>query len=173
SLAQRNASEALQAQKIVELISSAVDQARSLAKGLHPVSIHSTKGLIAALEELAARVRESIPCQLLCPSRVHIPPTIATHLYRIAQEAIRNALKHAQATKLVIALEIQNEQLLLSVSDNGRGFLQETEGSGGMGLLNLQYRARAIGGKLTLESLPGKGVLIQCSVPCEHALGAG
>ncbi|MDB6154236.1 MAG: sensor histidine kinase [Chthoniobacteraceae bacterium] len=92
SLSQRAAPEAPQAKKIIELISSAVDQARALAKGLHPVSIHSTKGLIAALEELASRASESVACQLVCRTHIELRAWVALLLYRMAQDAVRNAL---------------------------------------------------------------------------------
>ena len=97
SLTQRDAPEAGQALKIMEFIRGAVDQARDLAKGLHPVSIHSEKGVVEGLRELAERAQARVKCSLESPARIDLPPTVSLHLYRIAQETINNALKHAHA----------------------------------------------------------------------------
>ncbi len=165
SLARREAPETEQAQCIVAMIRAAVDQARDLAKGLHPVSIHSSKGLRAALEELAARATTTLECLLICPARLDVPPATALHLYRLAQEAVRNAIKHARASRILITIHAQpDEPFELSISDNGIGMTIDPENHRGMGLLNLQYRARAIGAKLALESTPGAGTVVRCTL---------
>lgn len=169
SLARRNAPEAQQAQQIVDLIRTAIDQARDLAKGLHPVSLHSSRGLVAAFEELAKRTCSSVPCRLIRPEKIDLSPGAALHVYRIAQESVQNALKHAAAQEIRISVHLQEEQLELTVSDDGKGFTPQAEPGGGMGLLNLQYRARAIRARLTLDSQPGKGTVMRCLIPLSKA----
>ena len=85
---------------------------------------------------------------------------IAGHLYRIAQEAVNNALKHSQAQDIVIALTRQRGVLELKISDNGRGLT--TGKNRGMGLHVMRHRASVIGAELTIESKPGKGTAITC-----------
>ncbi len=164
SLARREAPETEQAQCIVDMIRAAVDQARDLAKGLHPVSIHSSKGLVAALEELASRASSTLECLLICPARLDIAPPTALHLYRLAQEAVRNAIKHAHASRIIITVHAKpDEPFELSITDNGIGITIDPENHRGMGLMNLQYRARAIGAELALESTPGAGTVVRCT----------
>jgi signal transduction histidine kinase len=88
---------------------------------------------------------------------------VAGHLYRIAQEATNNALKHSRAREIVIALKRQRGHVTLRVSDDGCGL---TEGkSSGMGLHVMRHRASVIGAELTLESAPGKGTTVICRWP--------
>lgn len=169
SLERRNAPESQQARQIVDLIRTAIDQARDLAKGLHPVSLHSSRGLVAAFEELAKRTCSSVPCRLIRPEKIDLSPGAALHIYRIAQETVQNALKHADAQEIRISVHLLEEHLELTVSDDGKGFHPKNEPGGGMGLLNLQYRARAIRARLTMDSQPGQGTVMRCLIPLSKA----
>ena len=94
--------------------------------------------------------------------------TSATHLYRIAQEALNNALRHGHADEIYISLVQQNDRIILAVSDNGVGFdrgASRTEKTGGMGLRTMEYRAGLIGGTLHVERSEKGGTLVRCDVP--------
>ncbi len=91
---------------------------------------------------------------------------IATHLYRIAQEAVSNAVKHGKSQMIVIYLRGRADTVELQVSDDGGGFpLVRPEPSAGMGLHIMDYRARAIGGTLRFESRTEGGVIVSCCIP--------
>ena len=92
----------------------------------------------------------------------------ATHVYRITQEAINNALKHARASRLVVSLQQQDGKATLSVRDNGIGFSADGQQSGGMGLQTIAYRARMISADLQVKSAPGKGTEVLCTFDLER-----
>jgi signal transduction histidine kinase len=146
-------------------IRSAISQTRTLAHGLAPFKVESG-GLETALAELAQTTSASgyITCQFDCPSAVRLDlPETATHLYRIAQEAVNNALKHSKAKRLKIELLRQNRNLLLQISDNGMGLASATDH--GVGLRVMNHRAAVIGAELRVESKPRKGVTVTCVLP--------
>jgi signal transduction histidine kinase len=146
-------------------IRSAITQTRTLAHGLAPFKVESG-GLEAALAELARTASASghIACRFDCPSPVPLATQeIATHLYRIAQEAVNNTLKHGHAKQLTIELLRQNGNLLLQISDNGKGF--DSAPDHGVGLRVMNHRAAVIGAELRVESKPRKGVIVSCLLP--------
>jgi signal transduction histidine kinase len=146
-------------------IRSAITQTRTLAHGLAPFKVESG-GLETALAELARTTSASchITCQFECPSPVTLSaPETAMHLYRIAQEAVNNALKHSKAKRLRIELLRQNGNLRLQISDNGAGFASATDP--GLGLRVMNHRATVIGAELRVESKPRKGVTVTCTLP--------
>jgi PAS domain S-box-containing protein len=150
---------------IARSIRRAVTQTRELAHGLSPVA-EEGEGLMQALQELARMTTATgTSCEFACERPVKINDTaVAGHLYRIAQEAVTNALKHAKATQIQIRLENQGPNIELSIEDNGKGFPQKKSSKGGMGLQVMHHRSRLIGGHLTLHSIAGKGVRVVCSV---------
>jgi len=158
--------EAQDATAIEKLLNSAIEQARNIARGLHPVDLEA-RGLMSALEELAATVESvyglSCICQFQRPALVHHHLT-ATHLYRIAQEAINNAIRHGRATRILVRLSGRNDSLLLKVQDNGTGFSARSGRKPGMGLHLMSYRARAIGASLDIGPSPGGGTVVTCRV---------
>jgi signal transduction histidine kinase len=94
-----------------------------------------------------------------------MPPAVEQGLYRIAQEALNNSLKHAQAHKIIIRLTQQGTRLLLEISDDGRGFTPaEVRKQGGLGLRGIQERAEQLGAQLSIQSAPGHGARIQVEV---------
>jgi signal transduction histidine kinase len=120
-----------------------------------------------ALSELAAgtQAMTGIECEFLSEESVLLPDTNgATHLYRIAQEAVNNALKHARARKIGISLTEQNGSWKMSVTDDGRGFSAASEKHSGLGLRLMKYRAQLIGASLETDSAPGKGVRVTCTL---------
>jgi|SRR5580765_1163869 signal transduction histidine kinase len=148
-------------------IRSAITQTRTLAHGLAPFKVESG-GLETALAELAQTTSASghTTCQFDCPSPVTVSaPEIATHLYRIAQEAVNNALKHGHPKQLRIELLRQNGNLRLQISDNGKGFVSANDQ--GVGLRVMNHRAAVIGAELRVESKPRKGVTVTCVLPLQ------
>lgn len=145
-----------------KMLREAIAQTRFLSRGLVPLGSDSD-ALQIGLAELAQRMNAlgAFRCVFECPEPVVVADTVvAGHLYRIAQEAVNNAAKHAGAKHIVIRLESQGDSLLLQVSDNGRGL---TKGGSGVGLGVMQHRAKLIGGELHLTSK--KGVQVTCRVP--------
>lgn len=165
SLEQDGAPVAKDASEIVGLINESITQARDLAKGLYPVPLEE-EGLETALRSLAASTakRAALPCEAEIHSRAsRIDKTVAVHLYRIAQEALNNAVKHSGARTLRIDFHADGGRFELAVEDDGSGLPRAARSSGGMGLHIMDYRARAIGA--VLEVLPGKagGTRVRCA----------
>jgi PAS domain S-box-containing protein len=155
------------AEKMGRMIDDAITEARSLARGLFPVQLE-VQGLGVALQQLAANIsaRTPIECRLDCPQPVLVSDnTVATHLYRIAQEAVNNAVKHSRATSISLELKNNNNRIELKISDDGTGLTPSSPSTGGMGLHIMHYRARAINGTLTVEPGAEKGTVIFCSAP--------
>ena len=147
------------------------NQTRELAKGLLPVHAEAN-GLVLALQHLAGDVEElfDVSCVLNCADAVLIGDLdLATHLYRIAQEAVTNAIKHGHAGEIVIGLEQREHKLILSIQDNGNGFPDVIERKDGMGLRIMNYRANMIGATLEIKkkSTGGTAVVCHLALRCE------
>jgi hypothetical protein len=144
-----------------------VDKTRRIARGLHPVALAG--GLSEALNELAANTSPKLHSVFRGDGRaLPLTPEVELALYRIAQEAMTNVLKHANATQAVIRLDRHRTRVVLSVEDNGDGLPPEmpvAQNGGGMGLDILGYRARSIGAQLAVENLPRGGVRVACHLP--------
>jgi PAS domain S-box-containing protein len=156
---------AREASKILQLMERALSQTRILVRGLYPVR-SELNGLMSALEELAARTTEVFGCNcvLSCPQHIDIRDEfVATHLFRIAQEAVTNAIKHGKARRIEIRLQRARNRLVLKISDNGSGLVRRETG---MGLRIMQYRIAAIKGNWSIDPAPsGAGTIVTCSVP--------
>jgi signal transduction histidine kinase len=151
--------------QISTAIREAILQTRMLARGLSPVDVESG-GLMAALKELAENTERlfRISCRFECPQPILIHDnTVATHLYRLAQEAIQNAVRHGHATRVKVLLAKSGATTTLSIQDNGRGISTGAKVPQGMGLRIMQYRARSIDGKLTVKPAPLKGTKVVCT----------
>jgi len=163
--------EAEEARRIVELVTEASQQAREVARGLLPVK-PEPNGLAVALRRLAGTIERTSPlnCWVLCEPHLGIrDATLATHLYRIAQEAVHNAVKHSQANEVVIHLNRSEGRLQLIIEDDGRGWRGGAAPDQGMGLETMRYRARVIGATLRWRSGNGRGVRLVCSLPLASA----
>ena len=167
-LSRKRRPEAPIARRLAELADEAITESRQLARGLFPVRLES-EGLPPALEELAKATRERfhIRCHFRTHGAVKVPNSIiATHLYRIAQEAVANAVKHGKAQEVSIDLIAEEHQLTLEIRDNGNGLAPKaSRGKGGMGLHIMDYRARTIGGSLRVANGPRGGTHVFCCVP--------
>lgn len=156
--------------ELARQLRQAVTQTRQLSHGLSPVSLEAD-GLMNALRELveSTRTLARIDCEFTCdPVALVADAHIATHLYRIAQEAVNNALKHSQARGIHVSLEDTGELLTLTVRDNGRGAAKASAQGTGMGLRVMKYRADLIGAKLDVDSAPRRGTCVTCAV-CKPA----
>jgi two-component system CheB/CheR fusion protein len=159
--------DAAQISKISSHLREAIRQSKALARGLSPVDLQAN-GLMSALEELASNVSAMfrVKCAFRCPAPVLIRDNaVATHLFRIAQEATTNAVKHGHAKQIEIGLRHRNGEVSLTVADNGSGFDAVKERGKGMGLSSMAYRARLVGGSLKVEPAKGEGTVITCSAP--------
>jgi two-component system, LuxR family, sensor kinase FixL len=158
--------EASPAQKICTLLDEAITESRRVSRGLYPVRL-KTEGLVPALEELARTVAERyhVACEFQPSSRhIQCQQSIATHLYRIAQEAINNAVKHSGTPKISIALAQAAGGLELNIEDFGTAAPKRPGPLSGMGLHIMEYRARTMGG--TLQVIRGaSGTTVTCRVP--------
>jgi PAS domain S-box-containing protein len=166
-LAARSAPETETARQMTRLLDDLITEARSVARGLFPVQLESD-GLGAALEQLASTVttRLKVDCRLDCGAPVPLGDNAtATHLYRIAQEAVSNAVKHSRANRIVIHLSAQRGQVELRIVDNGIGLAALPARRAGMGLHTMEYRARTIGGTLSVEARPDGGTGVICLAP--------
>ena len=145
-----------------KMLRDAIAQTRFLSRGLVPLG-SGPDALQIGLAELAERMNglRTVRCRFECPEAVMVAdPVVAGHLYRIAQEAVNNAAKHAGATLITIRIARTDSRLELEVSDNGKGLGKK---SSGLGLGVMQHRAKLIGGELQIASK--QGVHVTCRVP--------
>jgi PAS domain S-box-containing protein len=155
------------ARDICRHIQQTIRNTRLLSHGLSPVPL-GEEGLMTALAELAAGVgaMNGVQCEFGCARTVLVTDaTVATHLYRIAQEAVNNALKHSRARFIRVRLEEDREHWRLSVEDDGRGLDPGVRKSTGMGLRIMNHRARLVGASLEVQSVEPSGLRIECTVP--------
>ncbi len=166
-LADKSLPEAAEAGKIVDLVNEAIHKTRELARGLVPV-LSGPHGLPSALQEWATEVEDifRIACRFECDDPVPIQDDgAANHLFRIAQEAVHNAIRHGKARNVVIGLRGANGEGVLSIRDDGFGISLDQLSGTGMGLRIMNYRARMIGGSLSIERVAERGTLVACLFP--------
>ena len=168
-LSKHGIKQAEDARQVTELIRNAVDHARSLARGLSPLHL-ADSGFMAGLEKLVTTTEKlfRIPCTFECNATVQISdPAVAIHLYRIAQEALHNAVKHSHADKVLVSLERLRGTIVVTVSDNGLGMSESKKcgQGGGLGMHTMHYRARIIGASLEFKPHPEGGTRVICRLP--------
>jgi PAS domain S-box-containing protein len=150
--------------EIVALVNQSIENARSLARGLLPVRTE-TGGLVFALRELAARSRDLYGMEVNFRAEVwpalNLDETDASHLYRIAQEALTNAARHGHATLVDIFLLVSRGTFLMFITDNGEGFHLPTSPYTGMGLKIMKYRAGMIGAKFEIAPNEPRGTVVR------------
>jgi PAS domain S-box-containing protein len=169
-LAEQKRKETEDAAKIVKLVNEAIHKTRELARGLLPV-VSDSHGLMSALQLWTAEVEDlfGVSCRFQCELPVLIADvTTATHLYRIAQEAVNNAMKHGGAKKILIQLTAEQGRGRLAVHDDGVGIVEGAARAQGMGLHIMHYRAGMIGGALEVRRDSPRGTVVTCSFPMEH-----
>jgi signal transduction histidine kinase len=155
------------ASKIVRLVNEAINKTRELARGLLPVQSEAV-GLSYALQSWSAEIEKlfGINCRFVSaepPILMH-NEDVAEHAYRIAQEAVNNAIKHAHPSLIEISLEEDGEWIVMTIQDDGIG-LPETIQTRGLGLQIMDYRAKMIGGELQVQRGVAGGTVVICRVP--------
>jgi PAS domain S-box-containing protein len=164
-LGEKGLAEAESAAKIAGGLEQALRQVRALSRGLVPVELDA-EGLTFALAELARRTSElnGITCTFRCGEPVAIPDNqAATHLYRMSQEALTNAVKHGRARNVLIRLAAPDGRARLEITDDGVGFAEPSADTG-TGLRIMRYRAELIGARLTLEPSDPHGTRVTCTL---------
>jgi PAS domain S-box-containing protein len=173
ALAAMSPSQAEAALRLEEMITRSVERTRILAKAFYPVEME-TLGLLASLEEIAdntmdsfgVRCRVSVDADQRC---AELRGPIAIQFFRIAQEAVLNAVKHGQAHRVDIDVGCENGDLVMRVVDDGVGLPEDLEKVEGAGLRIMRYRAGILGGVLDLRALPTGGSMVRCSAPLPAA----
>ncbi|HTS17977.1 MAG TPA: sensor histidine kinase [Verrucomicrobiae bacterium] len=166
-LAHESLPEAADARQIVGFIQRAMTQAREIAHGLHPIEI-GPGGLIASIDDLCASIREvyRIECEVQGNWIADLfGDTEATHVYRIVQEAVANAIKHGKPSRILIELCADDEGIILAVHDNGLGLPKQMQHTRGLGIGTMSYRASVIGANLTVRPNPRGGTTVLLSLP--------
>lgn len=161
-LKQEEIKEADFAYKLSGMMNETIEQTKNIVRGLYPTLLSDS--LESALNDLVSRIGEhySIPVKLDIQNRVVIPESVSIHLYRIAQEALSNAIKHAHADCITLSLCVIDKNIVLRITDNGCG-LKEQPGSG-IGLDIMQYRANIINGTFSIRKNGDRGTVITCIV---------
>ena len=165
NLAAADRSEAKEAQAVSDLVHDTLTRTRKLARGISPVE-GSEEGLMGALGELASTTRRiyGIECRFECPHPVLIQNNNAAgHLYRIAQEAIHNALENGKAGVVRIALEPVRSGARLCIEDNGVGLVEKGGDHPGIGIRVMRHRATSIGAELEIRPAEGGGTAVVCA----------
>ena len=176
-LASQAAVEPAVAESLVKMVEQAIELTRNLARTLHPIEL-GANGLENALQNLAANLSKAfdISCSFQHSGSVVLrDPADAVHLYRIAQEAASNAIRHGRARHLMVSLDATRDTLMLSVTDDGSGLSPAARSKKGMGLRIMAYRADLIGGTFDIQNLPAGGARATCVVhpgPTESELHA-
>jgi signal transduction histidine kinase len=159
--------EARVADELARFLRDAVVQTRNLARGLVPVQMDEA-GLASALEELTASATRLLGIRCVYESAgapLIRDNAVAMHLYRIAQEAINNATKHGGATNVLVSFIADGKATTLRIADDGAGISKTAAGSDGMGLGLMHYRARLVGGELSIEEPHAGGTVVSCGIP--------
>jgi signal transduction histidine kinase len=157
----------LQLRRVQDLAKDAMDELRSLIFELRPAALEA-EGLAVTLRKhvdtLRRVYRRDIGVRVR--GRPELPPRIETEVFRVAQEALANALRHAHAERVDLELDGRDGRLVLTVADNGVGFVASSTAvrSRRLGLTSMEERARAVGGLLAIESAPGEGTTVRLEV---------
>jgi PAS domain S-box-containing protein len=156
---------------ITQLVNNAVESTRSLARGLSPVNLERG-GLRDALAGLTMHARTIYGIKVLFANRmdnsIQLNADIANHLYRIAQEAVTNAVKHGKAKMVRMQLNCARRRIRLTITDDGCGMSRNAYATNGLGLRIMRYRARMASGDLRYESVQPSGTRVVCECPIDQ-----
>jgi PAS domain S-box-containing protein len=149
-----------------------LNETRALSYALRPTVLDDL-GLAAALKELSDECMQSYDIEILTKvesvSERRLPPDVESVLYRVAQEALANVCRHAQASRAEVQVSLHRHGIELLIEDNGRGYRRERAGAqdrrGGLGLQGMRERAASLGGTLSVESAPRRGTRIRLALP--------
>lgn len=174
-LQRQDVAEATDAREIAQLVNQAVEETRQLSRGLHPVGLDEN-GLMSALEALAATTQSlfGISCVFRCETLVPVrDASTAVHLYRIAQEAVTNAIRHGEPQRVLLELDGAGDRATLAITNDGRPFPPELPRHSGMGLQVMSHRAEMIDGVLDVRPGPAGGTQVTCTFSTEPRTNEG
>jgi signal transduction histidine kinase len=152
--------------RLGEMSQQSLKEMRLLVYELRPLALQSER-LVGALQQRldAVEARAGVDARLLVEGSIEVPPAVEEDLYRIAEQALNNALKHAEATKTTVCIQASESRLSIEVRDNGRGFdPAAVKDQGGQGLTSMRERAARIGGDLVVDSAPGQGTTVRLGI---------
>ena len=155
------------AERIQNVLARTVQSVRRLQSDLRPAMLDDL-GLVPALEELVQHIGQhsTLDCRLAADDTLDVPETIATPLYRIAQESLNNVVKHAEARRVTVALAQENDRLVLSVTDDGKGIAYVDRGKRKTyGLIGMRERIYALGGEFEVKPNVPSGTIVEARVP--------
>jgi len=167
--------EAASAKEIASLVNQAVEETRQLSRGLHPVALDEN-GLMSALQSLAVTTQRvfRVSCTFRCDSPVLVrDASTAVHLYRIAQEAVTNAVRHSGPQNIIIDLSSQDQQATLVITNDGQDFPEELPKHAGIGLQMMGHRAEMINGSVDIRRAPSGGTQVICRFSVESEVNEG
>jgi signal transduction histidine kinase len=146
----------------------AIAMVRRIATDLRPAALDH-RDLTSAIEDEARRVAARAGLRIRVASHIDdsVAPELATAAFRIFQEALTNAVRHAQATTIIARLSTRNGRLQIILRDNGVGMPADGPANDALGVLGMQERARSVGGQLCIRSRPGRGTLVSCHLPLQ------
>jgi len=171
-LAAKSIPEAYESGIITDLIEEGIGMTRNMARGLSPIDMQ-VDGLMAALRNFADGIsrRYGIPCRFESDGVMLVhDATQAINLFRIAQEAVTNAIKHSKAGKIQIRLFRESGRIVMTVYDNGKGLPDELRRGQGMGIQIMEHRASIIGATFSCGSGASGGTKIVCTIPDDECL---
>ena len=160
--------------RLADLASECIESTRRIVRGLSPLS-SADGNLPDALEALARTSSLSgtdVHAELDFDAELALPLETRSHLLRIAQEAVQNALKHAHASTIEVQLSVRPGLVTVAVEDDGTGLAAATVDGSGLGMRTMRFRAAAIGGRLSIAARPGGGTRVACEVRQAEALAA-
>jgi PAS domain S-box-containing protein len=160
--------EAMDLERAEQIARRALQSCRDLARGLSPVT-EAQGGLIAALRELVARLKigsgPTLNFETVGMTRLGLSPVASDHLFRIAQEALANALRHADAKSIRVTLDIEPSRVRLEVCDDGKGLTIPQSSATGLGLRTMRYRASVLGARFHITQSASSGTCVVCECP--------
>ncbi len=157
------------AESVHEVAVGAVEATRRMARGLSP-SVLTDFGLHEAVERVCEDVSAATGTDIartIDIGALRLHPSIEIAAYRVVQEALTNAVKHAEAKVISVALRLENHRLTLEVRDDGRGLPYPGDAGSGLGLASMRQRVLLLGGEFRLSSTPGAGTSLRASFPAE------
>ena len=161
----KSADAAVTLNESAQIVNRNVGIARDLARGLQAIDLSGT-GLVSAMRAMVVQTCESHPfaCHFKASRGLRLDDTTALHIYRIAQEAMINAVRHSSGKNIFVTLENASDQVQVSVRDDGKG-ITTRQRSKGLGLHMMKYRTNVLGGRMTIEKAPGGGTIVTCAIP--------
>ena len=164
----QGSAQASELERAYDVANRAMQSSQAIARGLSPIGA-AEGGLIRALGDLVARLQgpsgPALEFSVAQGAPLHLVPAAADHLYRIAQEALSNALKHSQAAAIKVTLDIEADHVRLEIRDDGRGVRSPDANPAGLGLRTMQYRASMIGARCGITSIKPHGTRVSCECP--------